>query len=113
METGGQEEMKAMNGAEGDFDELAIKVAEGEAPEVYPMYEGGKRIQDWTAQEPTKAPPTLHQEIAQALNRASAESPSNTPDFILATFLLGCLAAFNQAESSRQDWYVVPPKTGF
>ena len=47
----------------------------------------------------------LEHSIASALNRWSAENPSNTPDFILAQFLLGCLAAWNQGVQQRETWY--------
>lgn len=47
----------------------------------------------------------LEHAIASALNRYSAENPSNTPDWILAQFLLGCLAAWNQGIQQRETWY--------
>jgi hypothetical protein len=48
---------------------------------------------------------TLEQEIAATLNRHCAENTSNTPDFILAQYLLGCLAAFDTAVQQRETWY--------
>lgn len=50
-------------------------------------------------------PPSLETELAAALNRHSAENASNTPDFILAQYLLGCLAAWNTATQQRETWY--------
>lgn len=47
----------------------------------------------------------LQSEIARALNGFSAENGSNTPDFILAQYLLSCLAAFNEASRARETWY--------
>jgi hypothetical protein len=47
----------------------------------------------------------LRAEIEQSLNRWSAEGRSNTPDFILAKFLIGCLNAFDVAVNSREEWY--------
>lgn len=47
----------------------------------------------------------LEDEIRAAINRASAENASDTPDFILAAFLIGCLAAFNAATTARTKWY--------
>lgn len=47
----------------------------------------------------------LEQDIAAVLNRHSAENVSNTPDFILAQYLLACLAAFNTASLGRERWY--------
>jgi len=48
---------------------------------------------------------TLRKEVAAVLNRASAENMSNTPDFILAEYLLGCLDAFDKATNARAKWY--------
>lgn len=43
--------------------------------------------------------------IQYAINTHSKESDSNTPDFILAQYLSGCLQAFNQATQQRETWY--------
>jgi len=43
--------------------------------------------------------------LAAALNRFSAENASDTPDWILAQYLLGCLAAWNMAVQQREAWY--------
>jgi len=48
----------------------------------------------------------LRKKIEDAINRCSAENGSNTPDFILADFLLGCLAAFDEATNARDKWKV-------
>jgi hypothetical protein len=40
-------------------------------------------------------------ELTALLNRHSAENGSNTPDFILALYLLNCLDAYNKAVSQR------------
>lgn len=45
----------------------------------------------------------LAEEIRAALNRYSAENGSNTPDFILAQYLLACLAAFDAAVQQRES----------
>lgn len=47
----------------------------------------------------------LEHELASALNRFSAENASNTPDWILAQYLLGCLTAWNTAVQQRETWY--------
>lgn len=44
-------------------------------------------------------------ELTSALNRARAENRSNTPDFILARYLIGCLNAFDVAVNERTAWY--------
>lgn len=47
----------------------------------------------------------LVREIAEVLNRNSAENGSNTPDFILAEHLVDCLDAFHAASRKREKWY--------
>lgn len=53
----------------------------------------------------TASESTLERELASLLNRFSAENGSNTPDFLLAEYLLGCLELFNQTTQSRAKWY--------
>ena len=47
----------------------------------------------------------LLKELADVLNRNSAENASNTPDFILAKYLIFCLNAFNETIKLREAWY--------
>lgn len=47
----------------------------------------------------------IEKEICSVINRYSAENQSNTPDFILAKFLMGCLNTFNKATNLRSEWY--------
>lgn len=44
-------------------------------------------------------------ELRKLLNRHSMENDSNTPDFILAEYMLNCLKAFNTATQQRETWY--------
>lgn len=48
---------------------------------------------------------TFNKELEQLLNKYSKENQSDTPDFILCDFILGCLNAFNSATNIRDDWY--------
>ena len=48
---------------------------------------------------------TFEDEIRQVINKRSEENPSNTPDFILARYLLNCLDTFNIAVQAREEWY--------
>lgn len=48
---------------------------------------------------------SLWSQIATVLNRHSAESASNTPDFILAEYLKDCLRAFDRATNARGHWW--------
>ena len=43
-------------------------------------------------------------EIEAAINRSSAVTGSNTPDFILAEYLVDCLMAFDKAVNRRNEW---------
>lgn len=47
----------------------------------------------------------FRRDLAAVLNRHSVENGSNTPDFILATYLTSCLDAFTAASRSRERWY--------
>ena len=51
-------------------------------------------------------------EIREVLNRHCAENESNTPDFILAQYLYGCLTNLNYAIRKREDWYGRNPSAG-
>lgn len=52
---------------------------------------------------------SLTEEIEAAINRASRENESNTPDWILASYLMGCLEAFEKGIKARDKWYGVSP----
>lgn len=48
---------------------------------------------------------SLVSELATVLNRHSRENISNTPDFILADFLMASLTALEQAITARVEWH--------
>lgn len=48
---------------------------------------------------------TFTHELEQLLNKHSCENESNTPDFILAMYLLSCLEAYNKTVKRRAEWY--------
>ena len=43
--------------------------------------------------------------IESAVNECSMESGSNTPDYILANYLMNCFDAFNEATQQRETWH--------
>lgn len=47
----------------------------------------------------------FHRELTSLINKYSKENDSNTPDFILASYLTGCLRTFNSITESREKWY--------
>jgi hypothetical protein len=51
---------------------------------------------------------SLQQELAGLLNKFSQENDSGTPDFVLAEFLLNCLAAWNTGIVQRQAFLGEP-----
>ncbi len=56
--------------------------------------------------------PKLADEIKDAINKVSRENASNTPDYILANYLMGCLSAFEAATNQRDKWYGVQLSPG-
>jgi hypothetical protein len=44
-------------------------------------------------------------ELEGLINKYSMENDSNTPDFILADYLVKCLEAFNLTTKWRTNWY--------
>lgn len=48
---------------------------------------------------------TFERELTQLINKYSQENPSNTPDYILAGYLVGCLAAWNMTMLRRTRWF--------
>lgn len=63
-----------------------------------------------------RRPPTFERELEHLINRFSKENGSNTPDFLLAEYLIGCLLLWNAMVTKREEWYgrhnVGPASTG-
>lgn len=49
--------------------------------------------------------PDFRHALSSIINSYSKENGSNTPDFILAEYLEGCLNTFNAATNQRTNWY--------
>jgi hypothetical protein len=49
--------------------------------------------------------PSFEQELESLINKHSEENGSNTPDFILARYMMNCLTSFNVATNARTQWY--------
>jgi hypothetical protein len=54
----------------------------------------------------------LRKDIETAINRHCGENASNTPDFMLADYLMLCLEAFDKTVSAREKWYGRDPGIG-
>ena len=47
---------------------------------------------------------SFKKELENLINRYNMENSSNTPDFILAEYLMGCLENFNKSVKKRRNW---------
>jgi len=47
----------------------------------------------------------FRKELEILINRYSKENYSNTPDHMLANYLIDCLEAYNKIIRDRDDWY--------
>ena len=47
----------------------------------------------------------FEKELEHLINKHSLENDSNTPDFILAHYLVECLHNWNDAVTARENWY--------
>jgi len=65
-------------------------------------------MQEQTAQQQEDKRATVVREFASVINRNSLENDSNTPDFILAQYLVDCLMAWNRTINVRAGWYGKP-----
>ena len=53
---------------------------------------------------------SLSEELAALLNKYSRENGSNTPDYVLARYLLACLQAYDDAVDERERWHGRTPR---
>ena len=53
-------------------------------------------------------PSQFEHDLMHLINKHSMESGSDTPDFILAEYLVACLNAFSTATCARSKWYSNP-----
>jgi len=54
--------------------------------------------------------PDFKGELIDLINKCNREAASNTPDFVLAQYMLGALEAFENATEARDKWYGCPSK---
>jgi len=47
----------------------------------------------------------FRKELEKLINKYSLENRSNTPDFILSDYLVGCLKLFDETLETREWWY--------
>lgn len=63
-----------------------------------------KKKEDFVVNLAIASESNLEREMAQLLNKHSAENASGTPDFTLATFLMASLKAYNDAVRARSEF---------
>lgn len=47
---------------------------------------------------------TFEKELEALLNKYNKEKPSDTPDYVLAEYLVSCLDSYNRTVAARVDW---------
>lgn len=67
-------------------------------------------IEDLNKPQPER--PTFAQELVSLINRHSIENISNTPDWILCDYILGCLRAYDMAIHYREEYHGRPGTIG-
>jgi len=50
----------------------------------------------------------FERELERLINKHSMENGSNTPDFLLAEYLMGCLSLYNRVTTRRRRWQETP-----
>lgn len=58
-------------------------------------------------EQPTE-PTDFERALSSLINRHSRENESDTPDYILAEYMMSCLKAFEKATVVRNLWYEPP-----
>lgn len=53
---------------------------------------------------------TFREDLASCINRWSIENDSNTPDFLLADFVIDSMGALARAVEKREEWYGRSPR---
>jgi hypothetical protein len=63
-----------------------------------------------TSEEPLVS--DLEQDLAAVINKHSMDNGANTPDFILARYIIRCLDNFRELTQERERWYGVHLEPG-
>ena len=85
-----------------DPQEIRQLVVADTVKQSYMPQEGAAEQSGVTPYQKSRA---FEEELAQVINRHSRENGSNTPDFILAAYLVDCLENFDRIMLWRQKWY--------
>lgn len=80
------------------YDKPVVTVKEPTEPPVDPT-------SPMPEQSSKDEPSQFQKELEALINFHSLENGSNTPDFLLAQYLAGCLENFNKTLRARETWY--------
>ena len=107
--------MRGFNASSVDHNQETVNIATGldptetdfsTGPILKRAFASGLLIEDTFAAK-DQPPPTFELELTRLINKHSLENQSNTPDFILAEYLVASLEAFNYSvkdfDSERAD----------
>lgn len=47
---------------------------------------------------------SFEEDLTELINMYALEVGSNTPDYVIAKYLVGCLKVFNEGVNSRDSW---------
>ena len=64
------------------------------------------------AEMPAAPENEFRSELKHLLNKHSIEGASNTPDHVLADYLIRCLDNFTETTQNRESWYGVKLRPG-
>jgi hypothetical protein len=53
----------------------------------------------------------FQKELEKLINKYSIENHSNTPDFLLAQFIMNCLNSYIMVLKARDEWYTITEKS--
>lgn len=87
------------------FDRYIQKGLQHESKEQRMIEQSGTEHQDIPPKPgDPQGPSEFERALETLINQYSQENESGTPDFILAGYLVGCLAAYNKAIVQRSHW---------
>lgn len=79
-----------------------------EYKEKYPEFDKVLQGRTMTLKAPKEKRMNFHKELRDLINRHSMERVSNTPDFILASYIESCLETFAKTMKERDDHIYIP-----
>lgn len=76
---------------------------------AYPTTSAKDIVDEYHAKyDPSMRTNNFERELRDLLNKHSKEGGSDTPDFILARYLVDCLKVYDNALKMREGWYSRP-----